>query len=971
MKREDEKAVLYEGETPVKEGKEVTKAVEELLHINYQQFKQIAMIAQGEFWNLLNAKTADRTVILRTIFNTEAYNNIGAKLADRCKESNDRRNNAENSIIQYLNDVTADESDETSEELEIFKKNAIESGSAWDVEAMLSCIDKIIEADGGRLEQKNIDLKYAEQILNEQQDKAALAETNNKFITEFENLKKQKEILDGKKQETDELQKKLERQKKAVREVNPVYLNWDNKQKEIVETKNNIREKTKELEGAKEAAEAARTQFAQVEKRQSDADKLKSDIDRINGEIPKYKERDEQNIKLKKCEDELTKIEVQNVKLAKEETGLKNKIEILEKEAETLKGTPEKIIHAENFGEKIVRFKGKLQEILQINYSKFENMQTALMRAQSALKSAQKQFDEANEKSRMAERVLENCRAGLLADGLAEGEPCPVCGSVHHPQLASLPEEAVTEEELKDLKDAENKAAEKKNEAANKATSANTALEQYESQLTKDLREVLDEYEREILRGNIAPDELQEYFAAADRDAKYENVDDMKHVADLAYSEILDIEKKNADEQETLKKACEEKKKTEKALEEAKGRESDALDVRKKELSNRLTENKEATAAAQAALEQLNNLTYAGLEEAEKECKKKQKALDEIKEFIRKATEDKEMSESRFTEISATLNTLNDAFKKQTADEARLHNKLDTVLHDKGFATVEEMLGFVVTEDEIAFSDEKINKYNTDVATNKKQLEEAAKNAEGKELVDVAELKKICEQQKAKVDEIRKYKNRIENRIETNKEKKRNIGSQKEVYEVAKKEYSDCEKLRKLVVGGITGKEKITLEQYIQAAGFDSIIAAANQRLLPMSGGQFELYRQKASRDKGTSEFLDLEVLDNYTGHRRPVGSLSGGESFMASLALALGLSDTVSSHLGGVQMDALFVDEGFGTLDRKSIDNAMEILLRLAGTNKLVGVISHREELVESIPQQIKVTKTREGSRFSVESGA
>jgi exonuclease SbcC len=662
---------------------------------------------------------------------------------------------------------------------------------------------------------------------------------------------------------------------------------------------------------------------------------------------------------------------VQNVKLAKEETGLKNKIEILEKEAETLKGTPEKLIHAQNFGEKVVRFKGKLQEILQINYSKFENMQTALMRAQSALKFAQKQFDEANEKSRMAERVLENCRAGLLADGLAEGEPCPVCGSVHHPQLASLPEEAVTEEELKDLKNAENKAAEKKNEAVNKATSANTALEQYESQLTKDLREVMDEYEREILRGNIAPDELQEYFAAADRDAKYENVDDMKHVADLAYSEILDIEKKNADEQETLKKAYEQKKKTEKALEEAKGRESDALDVRKKELSNRLTENKEATAAAQAALEQLNNLTYAGLEEAEKECKKKQKALDEIKEFIRKATEDKEMSESRFTEISATLNTLNDAFKKQTADEARLRDKLDTVLHDKGFATVEEMLGFVVAEDEIAFSDEKINKYNTDVATNKKQLEEAAKNAEDKELVDVAELKKICEQQKAKVDEIRKYKNRIENRIETNKEKKRNIGSQKEVYEVAKKEYSDCEKLRKLVVGGITGKEKITLEQYIQAAGFDSIIVAANQRLLPMSGGQFELYRQKASRDKGTSEFLNLEVLDNYTGHRRPVGSLSGGESFMASLALALGLSDTVSSHLGGVQMDALFVDEGFGTLDRKSIDNAMEILLRLAGTNKLVGVISHREELVESIPQQIKVTKTREGSRFSVESGA
>jgi exonuclease SbcC len=137
-----------------------------------------------------------------------------------------------------------------------------------------------------------------------------------------------------------------------------------------------------------------------------------------------------------------------------------------------------------------------------------------------------------------------------------------------------------------------------------------------------------------------------------------------------------------------------------------------------------------------------------------------------------------------------------------------------------------------------------------------------------------------------------------------------------------------------------------------------------------MSDGQYELYRQEDSLGKKSNTFLDLEVLDNYTGHRRPVGSLSGGESFKASLSLALGLSDTVSSNLGGIQMDALFVDEGFGTLDRKSIDSAMEILLGLSGANKLVGIISHREELVENIPQQIKVQKTKDGSGISIESG-
>ena len=137
-----------------------------------------------------------------------------------------------------------------------------------------------------------------------------------------------------------------------------------------------------------------------------------------------------------------------------------------------------------------------------------------------------------------------------------------------------------------------------------------------------------------------------------------------------------------------------------------------------------------------------------------------------------------------------------------------------------------------------------------------------------------------------------------------------------------------------------------------------------------MSDKQYELYRQEDSVGKKTNTFLDLDVLDNYTGHRRPVGNHSGGESFKASLSLALGLSDTVSSNLGGIQMDALFVDEGFGTLDRKSIENAMDILLHLSGTSKLVGVISHREELIEAIPLQIRVSKTKEGGKIIIENG-
>ena len=248
--------------------------------------------------------------------------------------------------------------------------------------------------------------------------------------------------------------------------------------------------------------------------------------------------------------------------------------------------------------------------------------------------------------------------------------------------------------------------------------------------------------------------------------------------------------------------------------------------------------------------------------------------------------------------------------------------------------------------------------------TNAAQLKQAEADAKGRKIVDIDELQRETEAQEEKVEALRDRKGRIGYRLQSNEEKRRNISRLREELEKYRGEYGVCLRLYQLV-RGMTGKGRITLEQYIQAAGFDTIIRAANRRLLPMSDGQYVLYRREDPPEKRSNTFLDLEVLDNFTGHRRPVSCLSGGESFKASLSLALGLSDTVSAHLGGVQMDALFVDEGFGTLDRKSMGNAMEILTQLSGTNKLVGIISHREELMESIPQQIRIVKSRNGSRI------
>ena len=160
-------------------------------------------------------------------------------------------------------------------------------------------------------------------------------------------------------------------------------------------------------------------------------------------------------------------------------------------------------------------------------------------------------------------------------------------------------------------------------------------------------------------------------------------------------------------------------------------------------------------------------------------------------------------------------------------------------------------------------------------------------------------------------------------------------------------------------------KLKIELETYVQMTYFDQILRKANLRFMTMSDGQYELKRQEASgKNLKVKTGLDLNVIDHYNGTERSVRTLSGGESFQASLSLALGLSDEIQSHAGGIQLDAMFVDEGFGSLDEESLNQAVKALEGLAGGNCMVGIISHVPELKERIERKIVVMKSRSGDR-------
>ena len=179
----------------------------------------------------------------------------------------------------------------------------------------------------------------------------------------------------------------------------------------------------------------------------------------------------------------------------------------------------------------------------------------------------------------------------------------------------------------------------------------------------------------------------------------------------------------------------------------------------------------------------------------------------------------------------------------------------------------------------------------------------------------------------------------------------------------AEESYRIAGSLSDTVNGTLAGKEKIMLETYVQTAYFDRILLRANRRLLVMTDGQYEMTRKRTAADRRSQSGLEINVIDHYNGTERSIHSLSGGESFQASLSLALGLSDEIQAMSGGIRLEAMFVDEGFGTLDDEALEKAVKALVSISRGDKLVGIISHVAALKNRVEKKIVVTKDKTGT--------
>ena len=970
-----EKVIFYQPDGTTLEGaknvdgtKEKPGAIPQLLNMDAGQFMQVAMIAQGEFWKLLNAKTNERTEILRTIFQTDAYKKLELKLKNRMDVSFAARKEKEQSISQSFREVKVEPAEisegisgilaeDLAEDSEEQPRSVVQricdlqeklqdSKAVWNVEEMLMLLQAVIGEDTEKAKQKETVLAQAEEELQKLQGTLVSAKDNNAILERYARTKEEQEVLESQKGLFEERRIQLDRTKQATYKVKPEYDAWSAKEHEWERTKQLITDGAQTLADCQTRAGMADAKVKETETLRPEAEQCQKIVDKVREEEPRYKEREMLQHELGQIQLQLATQEQQEAALVTAEQMLQKRIGELQEQQAVWKEEPQQLAQAQAAHDKLLDSQKKTESIAKNLIPAWRRKQQELEEAQREYRKNQDAYESAKEAFTHADRLYRANLVGILASDLAEGDPCPVCGATHHEKLATLVEASVTAEQCKELKAVEEKKLDAFNQATASASSLRAVVQAKELQL------------KEQIRGCMTPAFI----------GGVEALEELLVIFERQRAKLVDAVAQSREQMDTLHQNCDKLREVEAMLARAQGTEMARLAEQRKSLVEERQSLIAKQAASQATLAALQTLSYPDWEAAMQAGNHALARVTEIQTALDTAAKEKKSADEAVARVQASIATQKQALEQQKSDAQMLKQRLNEKLTACQFASVEEMQAQVATDAEIHAEETKLADYDkkvTEVAARLSQLEQE-QDARHRTLVDLEQLQQEHTSKRVQVETLRTALQAITFRIQNNCEKQQNIRAQQVAYEKAKKENDTSYRLYTLV-SGQTRNGKITFEQYIQAAGFDSILQAANRHLLPMSDNQFQLYRQTNAVGKQTNTFLDLEVLDISTGKRRPVGNLSGGESFKASLSLALGLSDTIAENRGGIQMDALFVDEGFGTLDSKSLEETKDALLSMSGENKLVGIISHRDELMD-IPQKLRVTKGRGGSRIQME---
>ncbi len=905
--------------------KEVTAKVQEILGIEFQQWMQISMLAQGEFRKLLNCDTNERNAVFRRIFSTDDIRRFQDSLAAMAKDTRQEYQAAERALLEAMSRADIPEGSPYHDDFD-GKKGAI--ANAEEVQTILS---KQMGLDEGRMAEVigrigSIDASKAS--LNQ-----ALADARNinSLLDSLDEARRTKEELEAERPSADEDARILGEIESAVRTLKAPFSAYE-KARYDLDKNTEFRRKAQQeavdaeamyAEAEREYAEAVGNaprakelsdRIAVLEQqadRYGEIDELKDRAEKAEAELSEHLERC-RDIEIRKCEYEATVAERRKYLTENEESSAE-----LERALNARKDAASRMDVLKAYLRLLGEIPKKQEELAKCT----EEVNRAIDDKERMLR----EYDEASSRFFAAQ-------AGILAQRLEDGVPCPVCGSVHHPSPAPMPGDVPTEDELDDMRGRMDAEVERLQDMVLKRNGLEADLERS----IDEMNQLKDD--ASLSEGDEPEKVLEDVMASIGTfDGR---ISSLKHTV------------------ETVERIREE---------------FSALDEMVSGLQVERDRSIERRAAMEADLASLKGkleagaagLTYGSSEELEEAISSMVSERDAIQSRIEKATKIREALMNERTRLASVLDTAEKSVASLNEEMRQRAVELDAAVHAIGI-DASRAADLLAMEDEIPSLQESVSSYKERCASNAALIESLVKETEGKERRDIDSIQAELDRLDQSESEVRSEEGSITRRRVVNEDAVSGILRARDRMASLSAEAGDYIELSE-AASGTTGIKQ-SFEAYVQAIYFAKVLDHANRRLMRMTDGRYRLMVREEAADRRSQFGLDIDVMDNYTGRRRPSETLSGGESFLAALSLALGLSDAVQRMSGGVSIETLFVDEGFGSLDPEALKQAISVLLQLSDGDCLIGIISHVEALKTQIDRKLLVRNTPAGSSVEIE---
>lgn len=928
---------------------ETNRKIEELVGLTADQFRKVVMIAQGEFMDFLRAGSKEKTELLRDLLKTDYYYQLSERLKTLAKEKNTAAKTRRANMSFFAGRaVTEGLPEEDAQALEAAKGTVITAK-----ELQPEQVDTLAEVLSGvcaRLQLQQGELAQQQTAAQKDRDECMKRiEAAKPLMDRFEELESAEKVLQECAAQADEIEKKrgLIGKIRDAWAIEPKYQRMKDAQKTLTDAQRELATKQQELPQLKQTAADAVVLHQQMEKAQQDATAHESEVK------TKVKDALKTFDALEKAEKALRQAEEADAKAKANAESAKKALDDFKKQEDAWR-TQEAELQGAEAAYEVCKQQNQQYRDLKKSLEDLHGSQKDVQEKAQQAAAAAKTYASATQKYQREQKAYDdyrlaflNAQAGLLARELVSGKPCPVCGALEHPAPCQLTQEnqQLNREELERRRKAAGDAAKAQEEKAKESESAQAKLterqkvaEEAEKKLVENARNI-----RENVPMATAADveamltawlpELQS--ASKSVQAKVDALKKVRENLDGAKAEREKLEKAAADAQETAKSTTVKKAEAEKTW--------------------------------NLHQEELSSSAYRTRGDAVAQRTQAQEAKQKAEAAASQAAEKERQAQKAETDCETQIRRLNEEMPQKQANAEEFNQQYQQTMAEKSLDETQwRQLAADYDAEEPDHLQKKVNDFDQKKNTAETQCTTAQSAIAGREKPDMAKLEAASKAAESALKEVSDALETAKHLHSDNARVLKDLRDGRDPLAKACKEANTAQHLSDVMAGTESGN-RMNLETFVQRNYMEKILCDANRRFRDMSNGQFELKLINVEdAGEGKNKGLDLEVYSIVTGKTRSVNTLSGGESFMAALSLALGMADQIQAATAAIHLDVMFIDEGFGSLSDNARNEAVNILKEMAGKQRQIGIISHVSELKDEIENQLIVKKDDRGSHIS-----